>query len=289
MLSKPRRARPSYAGDRRRERALRPAVLPWRADRLLRRRLAARPRPHRHCAAGAPAAGMRVPGTQRRPCRTDAARTRSTAARCGSGSCPAQTAAAWRRSSPRRTGTASATLIIKSSDGTSLLVAVHAAAGVGSARQRPQGLRLAVRVRQRAGHRGLHGRRRRPRRRRLPDDRRRGRVRGQVRLRADLHAAAAEPDRLRAIRSRWPASPTSTTTRRSPTRCSSARAAPSTTRRRCTGGTSAPPLTPCSPTPTPTTSSTSARSSRWARSTATRRRTRSSGSASCPAPTERPA
>ena len=63
-------------------------------------------------------------------------------------------------------------------------------------------------------------------RRRLLRDRRRGRVRGQVRRRRPLHAQRCAPPSARPSRSRSPASLTSTTTRPTPTRSSSGPAAP---------------------------------------------------------------
>ena len=115
------------------------------------------------------------------------------------------------------------------------LVAVQLVAGVDAARARPAGVRVAVRLRQQPDRRGLRRRRCRQGRRRLPRDRRRERVRGQVRVRADLRHARCAADRRQLPGRRWRASRTSTSTRRSPTRCSSVRAARSTTRRRCTG------------------------------------------------------
>ena len=69
--------------------------------------------------------------------------------------------------------------------------------------------------------RGQGRRRRGQARRRLPGDRRRGPVRGQVRLGRPLHPRAARPDRRRLPALARRPSPTSTTTRPSPTRSSS--------------------------------------------------------------------
>ena len=74
----------------------------------------------------------------------------------------------------------------------------------------------------------------------LPGDRRRGPVRRQVRSGGNLHSGAPLAHRRRPSRSPLPAFPTSTTTLRSPTRSSSAQAAPPTTSRRCIGRQSGP-------------------------------------------------
>ncbi len=77
-----------------------------------------------------------------------------------------------------------------------------------------------------------------------------GQYEGKYCAGADIHRAPAAADRERASRSRSPGSHTSTTTPRSPTRCSSGPAVPSTTCRRCTGATSARASTTSTPTPT---------------------------------------
>ena len=71
------------------------------------------------------------------------------------------------------------------------LGAVQPRAGRRPARQRPARLRVAVRLRQRPAGRGQPGRRRDRRRRRLPRDRRRIAVQGQVRGGAAVHRRAA--------------------------------------------------------------------------------------------------
>ena len=135
-----------------------------------------------------------------------------------------------RRSSPRPTRPASRTLYIKSSDGASnywtqfspqLVAELHARGLKVCAWQYVYGTNPAGEADARRRGRG--------RRRRLPGDRRRGRVRRPLRGRADLPRRPAGQDRRRATRSGSPPSRTSTTTRPSPTRSSSARAGPSST------------------------------------------------------------
>ena len=108
-------------------------------------------------------------------------------------------------------------------------------------------------------------------RRRLPGDRRRGPVRRPLRGRADLHQRSAREDRPR-LPARAGLLPLRLLPpRRSPTRCSWARTARSSTRRRCTGRTSAYRSTRSTRTPTSPTASTGARSSRSDRPTAASR------------------
>ena len=83
-------------------------------------------------------------------------------------------------------------------------------------------------------------------------------------------------------RSRWRPSPTSTTTRRSPTRSSSPPAAPSSTSRRCTGRRSGPRSAASSSTPTSSTASGTGPSTRSARPTWRPRARKSSSSAASP-------
>ena len=132
---------------------------------------------------------------------------------------------------------------------------VHQHAGRGTPPGGPRRLRLAVRLRRPSGRRGEGRGGGGPSRRRLPGDRRRGPVRGQLRRGRPLRPRAARPDRRTTSRSRWPASPTSTTTRPSPTRSSSAAAAPPSTSRRCTGRRSAPRCGRSSSTPISSTAS----------------------------------
>ncbi len=75
------------------------------------------------------------------------------------------------------------------------LVAVQPLARLHAPRRRHPRVRVAVRVRQLPGRRGADRRRRGPCRRGLPDDRRRGRVPGQVRRRPDLHERPPLPGR----------------------------------------------------------------------------------------------
>ncbi len=133
------------------------------------------------------------------------------------------------------------------------VVAVQPAAGLDAASRWLSCLRVAVRVWRASRRRGAGRRRRCLRRRRLPADRRRERVRGQVRPRADLREDAARADRQhvpgRARRVPVHRLPS----RRSRTRCFSARAGRSSTSRRCTGTTLARRSTGSSPTPTTST------------------------------------
>ncbi len=76
-----------------------------------------------------------------------------------------------------------------------LVLAVHATTRVRLPSRGAQGVRLAVRVRQPPGDRGLQRRRGGQGRRGLPGDRCRDPVRGQVHRGPDLHQAAARPDR----------------------------------------------------------------------------------------------
>ncbi len=166
---------------------------------------------------------------------------------------------------------------------------VHAGARQRSPRARARRLRLAVRLRQPPQRRGEAGHQGEGRRRRLPDDRRRGRVRGPLRRRKHLHAQAAPRSRLATSRSRWRAFRGTTTTPGFPTRSSSAPARRSTTRRRCTGRRSGPRLRTASSTCSSRTASTAGRSSRSARRTTTRRRASSPRSATSRSPTGSPA
>ena len=97
-----------------------------------------------------------------------------------------------------------------------LLEPVLPAAGRRTARQRAEGVRLAVRLRHQPGRRGEPRRQGGRQRRRLPGDRRRGRVRRPLRGRADLHHRPAREDRPGLPARRWPPSPTSPTTPRFP-------------------------------------------------------------------------
>ena len=93
-----------------------------------------------------------------------------------------------------------------------------------------------------------------------------------------LHVHASVDWSGRTIRSRWRASPTSTTTRPFRSRSSWDPEAPSTTSPSSTGRTSGPPWMRGTSTPGSGTASTAGRSSRSASSTATRRRARSAAS-----------
>ncbi len=90
---------------------------------------------------------------------------------------------------------------------------------------------------------------------------------GRYAVRRPLHPGAAPARSAPPSRSRWRASPTSTTTRPSPTRSSSGRERPASTSRRCTGTRSGPRSAPSTSTPTSTTASGAARSSRSGRPT----------------------
>ena len=182
------------------------------------------------------------------------------------------------------------TLFIKSSDGSSnywsqfspQLVAELHAGGL-------KVVRLAVRLRHatpRARRSSAPGGRQR---RRLPGDRRRGRVRRPLRRRADLHRRTA-----REGRPRLPARPGLLPLRLLPPLLPllgvpRARAARSSTRRRCTGRTSASRSTRSTPTPTSPTASTAARSSRSGRPTAASRPPTCCASARRPSTTAPPA
>ena len=197
------------------------------------------------CDARRPAHRRRRRGNRRRAAGGRSAERRatlrSTARACGSGTSTGPTAAASRRSSPAPSASGIGTVYVKAGDGGDVWsqfsrVARRALCTRGGldvcAWQFVYGDDPVGRGqgRRRGGGQG----------RRLPGDRRRGRLRGQVRLRRPLHPRAASADRRRPSRSPSPPSLTSTTTRRSPTRSSSARAAPPTTSRRCTGRRSGP-------------------------------------------------
>ena len=125
-----------------------------------------------------------------------------------------------------------------------LLEPVLPRTGGAAARERAERVRLAVCLWHGTRGRGEPRRPGRGRRRRLSGDRRRVRIRRPLRRGADLHRRPARQDRRPPTRWAWPPSPTSTTTPRFPTRCSSGRTEPSSTRRRCTGRTSATRSTP---------------------------------------------
>ncbi len=108
-----------------------------------------------------------------------------------------------------------------------------------TARERVEGVRLAVRLRQQPGRRGRTRGASGRQRSRLPGDRRRVRVRRPLRSCSDLHSRPARQDRRGLSRLGWRPSPTYTTTPHSPTPSSSARTERNSTRRRCTGRTSA--------------------------------------------------
>ena len=233
---------PGAPGDPRRARGDRPAAR--RRGRRNRRRR-----------AGRRSAGV-LPATRR-----------STARGCGSGTSTSSEGGSIPAIVARAKRAGIGTVYIKAGDGGSVWSQFSTALVAGAPPRRPRRLRLAVRLRRQPRGRGP-GRRRRGRQgRRLPGDRRRGRLRGQVRRRRPLHPHPARRDRRRPSRSPSPASPTSTTTRPSPTRSSSGPAAPPTTSRRCTGRRSAPRSAPSTSTPISTTASGATRSTRSARPT----------------------
>ena len=136
------------------------------------------------------------------------------------------------------------TLFVKSSDGSTNYWSQFSPQLVAeAARARAEGVRVAVRLRVEPGGRGGTRRAGGGRRRGLPGDRRRVRVRRPVRGGADLYRRPCARKIGPSYPLGWRRSRTSTTTRRFPTRSSSARTARSSTRRRCTGRTSARPST----------------------------------------------
>ncbi len=170
-----------------------------------------------------------------------------------------------------------------------LLVAVLAHPRADAARQRPEGVRVAVRVRHLPGRRGGRSAPRRwPTARTAWSSTPRSSTRDATPPRRPTSTRCA-PRSARASPSGSRPSRSSTTTRPSPTRCSSVPAAPSTTCPRCTGRTSASRSTPCTPTRGSPTASTGARSSRSARPTPTRRPATSCASARRPSTTGRAA